>query len=134
MYTPQQEQKAIKLMADIENDIQTIIYYLTVPYKSINDFIDDPETLENVLNLKRTIDMCFIYLVTNSQGNIGYSLENEDSDTIDHVLEKDTSEFIEFFSQDNIIKNYIFENEYKIKDQFKNDNKYQTLYKEFIER
>lgn len=132
MYTPEQEKKALKLMAKIEDDIQEIIYYLTAPYQSINDLTNDPEALENILNLNRTKDMCFIYLITNHQGHVGYTLENEPSDVIDYVLTKNTQDFIELFNQDNIIKNYIFENEYNINNQFKNDAMYQTIYKEFI--
>lgn len=133
MYTQQQFKSISKLMSDIQDMIETEIYYKTGYITNINELTSNPDLLDEILNLQRLKDMCFLYLIDPTQGSIGHSLINHSEQTIDKFINsKKPIDILNFFSKENIVKDYILENCFDKINEFKNDDQYQNDYQTFI--
>lgn len=133
MYTPQQKTKAIAFANGCDDYLLKLINYQALNFATGVELSKDPETMDKMLNLYRSKDLCNSFLIDHHARTAGHFLEELDSTQIDRFFQKyDPIDLAEFFQQESAIEDFILENEFGQTDAFKNDPQFQKIYEIFI--
>lgn len=134
MFTPQQRNYVKIFMNGCNDYVYKLISYQASNYATGLQLSQDPELMDQFMNLYRTRDMCYDFLIGNPNQDVGHKLVDLTQNQIDNFLKFcDPISIVEFFQQDYLVADFILENELSKTNIFKNDQKYQTDYQNFID-